>query len=47
MQNNSLIIYTLISYRSLKINQKSVIHKKTLAAITAVIITIILYLQEL
>lgn len=42
-------MYTLISYQlqSLKINQKPVIHKKTLAAITGVIITIILYLHEI
>lgn len=42
-------MYTLISYRlqSLKINQKSLIHKKTLTAITGIIIIIILYLQAL
>lgn len=37
-------MYTLISYQlqSLKINQKSLIHKKTLRAITGIIITIII-----
>lgn len=50
MQDNSFIMYALISYglQPLKINWKSVIHKKKkIAAITGVIITIILYLQEL
>lgn len=46
-------MYTLITYwlQSLKINQKSLIYKKTLTAITGIliiiIIIIILYLQDL